>query len=240
MLGTTKPPYTLALVRGAAARARAARSASSISRRPARSVRRPHRAARRRAASGRRSSCFRARRRRSTPTSPRWPGSRRATARRSFCFGPHASSDAGRSRWSARRSVDGMFVGEPEDGLARARRARLARRTVETIPSLTFRRDGRIVPHRAHGSFTGFLDGAVSGVGPARPRQVPAAARQPAVRHRRDVARLPVLVRLLRRADPSGPQVPREERRRRSSTRSSAATASSASSSSISGATRSR
>src|SRR5262249_43480564 len=26
------------------------------------------------------------------------------------------------------------------------------------IPSLTFRRDGRIVPHRAQGSFTGFLD----------------------------------------------------------------------------------
>ena len=40
-------------------------------------------------------------------------------------------------------------------------------------------------------------------------RALRAAAREQALRHRRDQPRLPVLVRLLRRADPPGPQVPR-------------------------------
>jgi radical SAM superfamily enzyme YgiQ (UPF0313 family) len=71
-----------------------------------------------------------------------------------FCFGPHASTtpDASMQRAPA---VDGMFVGEPEDGLlALAGLDSLDR--LEEIPSLTFRRQGQIVPHRGHGTFAGF------------------------------------------------------------------------------------
>jgi radical SAM superfamily enzyme YgiQ (UPF0313 family) len=73
-----------------------------------------------------------------------------------FCFGPHASSMplASMERTPA---VDGMFVGEPEDGLV-ALAALESSDQLERIPSLTFRRAGRIVPHREHGSFTSFLD----------------------------------------------------------------------------------
>ena len=43
-----------------------------------------------------------------------------------FCFGPHASTTPAESMQRA-PDVDGMFVGEPEDGADCARRARLAR-----------------------------------------------------------------------------------------------------------------
>jgi radical SAM superfamily enzyme YgiQ (UPF0313 family) len=72
-----------------------------------------------------------------------------------FCFGPHASC-APQASMDRVPAVDGMFIGEPEDGI-------LALALLEsidelhTIPNLTFRKDGAIVPHRAHGSFTGFL-----------------------------------------------------------------------------------
>ena len=54
-------------------------------------------------------------------------------------------------------AVDGMFVGEPEDAAVAI--ARLEPDADQaSIPSLTWRKDGSIVPHRAHGSFAGFLE----------------------------------------------------------------------------------
>ena len=72
------------------------------------------------------------------------------------CFGPHASCTP---HESMRRApvVDAMIVGEPEDALE-AMGAAGSADEFDRIPSLTFRRDGHIIPHRAHGTFTGFLD----------------------------------------------------------------------------------
>jgi len=71
-----------------------------------------------------------------------------------FCFGPHASTTPSQSMQRA-PEVDGMFVGEPEDAaLALARLASL--NDLATIPSLTFRRGEQIVQHTAHGSYSGF------------------------------------------------------------------------------------
>ncbi len=71
-----------------------------------------------------------------------------------FCFGPHASTVPLEAMAKAPQ-VDGMFVGEPEDAVqALVDLEGLAH--LETIPSLVFRRNGAIVPHRAHGAFTGF------------------------------------------------------------------------------------
>jgi anaerobic magnesium-protoporphyrin IX monomethyl ester cyclase len=80
-----------------------------------------------------------------------------------FCFGPHASTTPAVSMRRA-TAVDGMFVGEPEEaalGLAKLD----AIDALQTIPSLTFRRPStalgaggdQIVPHTAHGSYSGFL-----------------------------------------------------------------------------------
>jgi anaerobic magnesium-protoporphyrin IX monomethyl ester cyclase len=75
-----------------------------------------------------------------------------------FCFGPHASTapDLSMARVTA---VDGMFVGEPEDAVLQ-----LAQLDgvdgLAAVPSLTWRSPaapGTIVPHRAQGQFTGFL-----------------------------------------------------------------------------------
>ena len=72
-----------------------------------------------------------------------------------FSFGPHASCTPLESMGRA-PAVDGMFVGEPEDGLlALANLHRLSE--VDSIPSLTYRAGATIVPHRAHGTFAGFL-----------------------------------------------------------------------------------
>jgi radical SAM superfamily enzyme YgiQ (UPF0313 family) len=71
-----------------------------------------------------------------------------------FCFGPHASTTPLASMRRA-PDVDGMFVGEPEDGVLQL--ARLADAGgLGSIASLTWRQGERIVPHSAHGSFTGF------------------------------------------------------------------------------------
>ena len=72
-----------------------------------------------------------------------------------FGFGAFASATPQQSIERA-PSVDGFFVGEPEDGLL-ALGALDSPSELGTIPSLTFRRQGQIVPHRAHGTFTGFL-----------------------------------------------------------------------------------
>jgi anaerobic magnesium-protoporphyrin IX monomethyl ester cyclase len=73
-----------------------------------------------------------------------------------FCFGPHASTAAAESMARA-AAVDGMFVGEPEDGIVQL--ASLpATEQLGDVPSLTWRTEaGTVVPHRAHGSFAGFL-----------------------------------------------------------------------------------
>lgn len=73
-----------------------------------------------------------------------------------FNFGPHASTvpDA-----SMRRApvVDGMFVGEPEDAALQLALLESLDR-LETIPSLTWRKGETVIPHTAQGSYAGFLD----------------------------------------------------------------------------------
>jgi anaerobic magnesium-protoporphyrin IX monomethyl ester cyclase len=72
-----------------------------------------------------------------------------------FCFGPHASTTPAVSMKRA-AGVDGMFVGEPEEAaLALAKIESID--ALQAIPSLTFRRGEQIVPHTSHGSYSGFL-----------------------------------------------------------------------------------
>ena len=71
-------------------------------------------------------------------------------------FGPHASTTP-QAAMERAAGVDGMFVGEPEDGLLALAALDSFDRAAD-VPSLTYRERGQIVPHRAHGSFTGFLD----------------------------------------------------------------------------------
>ncbi|HEX4567378.1 MAG TPA: radical SAM protein, partial [Vicinamibacterales bacterium] len=72
-----------------------------------------------------------------------------------FCFGPHASTTPHASMLRS-PDVDGMFVGEPEDAAVQLAQAGSIE-DLSTIPSITWRRNGTIVPHAAHGSFAGFL-----------------------------------------------------------------------------------
>jgi radical SAM superfamily enzyme YgiQ (UPF0313 family) len=53
-------------------------------------------------------------------------------------------------------AVDGMFVGEPEDAVLQLA-ALDSMDGLGDVPSLTWRSHGAVVPHRAHGSFSGFL-----------------------------------------------------------------------------------
>jgi anaerobic magnesium-protoporphyrin IX monomethyl ester cyclase len=72
-----------------------------------------------------------------------------------FCFGPHASAAPAESMARA-AAVDGMFVGEPEDGAVQLAGLSSIERLGD-VPSLTWRRGPTVVPHRQHGSFSGFL-----------------------------------------------------------------------------------
>jgi radical SAM superfamily enzyme YgiQ (UPF0313 family) len=72
-----------------------------------------------------------------------------------FCFGPHASTTPAESMARAPQ-VDGMFVGEPEDGALELAALPTANE-IGNVASLTYRRGDEVIPHRAHGSFTGFL-----------------------------------------------------------------------------------
>ena len=73
-----------------------------------------------------------------------------------FCFGPHASTAAAASMARAPQ-VDGMFVGEPEDGLVQLATLPSLDRLAE-IATLTWRTPtGSVVPHRAHGTFAAFM-----------------------------------------------------------------------------------
>jgi anaerobic magnesium-protoporphyrin IX monomethyl ester cyclase len=72
-----------------------------------------------------------------------------------FCFGPHASTAPAESMARA-TLVDGMFVGEPEDAMLQLALLPSIDRAGE-VSSLTWRTAaGAVVPHRAHGSFTRF------------------------------------------------------------------------------------
>lgn len=74
-----------------------------------------------------------------------------------FCFGPHAST-APLLSMERVRDVDGMLVGEPEDGALQLAKLPSVSALAE-VPNLTWRQaDGSIAPHRAHGSYSGFLD----------------------------------------------------------------------------------
>lgn len=74
-----------------------------------------------------------------------------------FCFGPHASTVPQLSMARVPQ-VDGMFVGEPEEAAVQLATLDSVSKAGE-IASLTFRiPDGSVVPHRAHGSYGGFLD----------------------------------------------------------------------------------
>ncbi len=73
-----------------------------------------------------------------------------------FSFGPQASC-APEEAMRRAPAVDGMFVGEPEDGLV-ALAALDSVASLDAIPSLTFRRGPAVVPHRAHGTFVGSLE----------------------------------------------------------------------------------
>ncbi len=76
-----------------------------------------------------------------------------------FCFGPHASTTPAESMARA-AVVDGMFVGEPEDGAVELA-ALSSLNEIGNVASLTYRRGGEVIPHRAHGSFTGFLEAPI-------------------------------------------------------------------------------
>jgi anaerobic magnesium-protoporphyrin IX monomethyl ester cyclase len=73
-----------------------------------------------------------------------------------ICFGPHASTAPAESMARA-IAVDGMLVGEPEDGLVQIAGLESVNQ-FDQVPSLTYRRGTEVMPHRAHGSFAAFLD----------------------------------------------------------------------------------
>jgi len=71
-----------------------------------------------------------------------------------FCFGPHASTVPALSMARAPQ-VDGMFVGEPEDAIVQLALLDSVEK-VGDVDSLTWRVGTVVVPHRTHGSFTRF------------------------------------------------------------------------------------
>ena len=72
------------------------------------------------------------------------------------CFGPHASTTPAESMARA-AGIDGMFVGEPEDGALQLAALESFERAGD-VPNLTWRQAGAVFPHRAHGSYAGFKD----------------------------------------------------------------------------------
>ncbi len=72
-----------------------------------------------------------------------------------FSFGPQASCTPQEAMARA-PELDGLLVGEPEDGALQLAALDSTDR-LDEVPNLIFRRNGAIVTHRAHGSFTGFL-----------------------------------------------------------------------------------
>lgn len=72
-----------------------------------------------------------------------------------FCFGPHASTVPAESMQRA-PEIDGIFVGEPEDGVMQLAALDSLDRRGE-VPSLTWRNGSVVFPHRSHGGFSGFM-----------------------------------------------------------------------------------
>jgi radical SAM superfamily enzyme YgiQ (UPF0313 family) len=72
-----------------------------------------------------------------------------------FCFGPHASTTPRQSMLRA-PAVDGMFVGEPEDAAVQLALLPSAN-DLSSIGSLTWRRGDTVHANTAHGSYSGFL-----------------------------------------------------------------------------------
>jgi radical SAM superfamily enzyme YgiQ (UPF0313 family) len=70
------------------------------------------------------------------------------------CFGPHASASPRESMERA-ADVDAMIVGEPEDAVVELASLE-SFGDADRIASLTVRRDGTILPHRLHGSYSAF------------------------------------------------------------------------------------
>jgi len=74
-----------------------------------------------------------------------------------FCFGPHAST-VPHLAMARVPAVDGMFVGEPEEAAVQLASV-TSRAELAQIASLTWRTEsGEVIPHRAHGSYSGFLN----------------------------------------------------------------------------------
>jgi radical SAM superfamily enzyme YgiQ (UPF0313 family) len=72
-----------------------------------------------------------------------------------YCFGPHASTAPLESMQRVPQ-VDGMFVGEPEDAIVQLAQLPSADRATD-VPSVIWRDDtGAIRPHRSHGTFARF------------------------------------------------------------------------------------
>ncbi len=72
-----------------------------------------------------------------------------------ICFGPHASTTPAESMARAPQ-VDGMIVGEPEDAAVQLALVGSFDNAGD-VASLTWRHDGTAQPHRAHGTYAGFL-----------------------------------------------------------------------------------
>ena len=73
-----------------------------------------------------------------------------------FCFGPHASTAPAQSM-ARSPQVDGMFVGEPEDGVQQLAALDSIEQLGE-IASLTWRHHETVMPHRTQGTYSGFLN----------------------------------------------------------------------------------
>ena len=71
------------------------------------------------------------------------------------CFGPHCSTTPAESMARA-VEVDGMLVGEPEEGAVQLA-ALPSFLEAREVPALTWRHDGTVFPHRQHGSYREFL-----------------------------------------------------------------------------------
>ena len=71
-----------------------------------------------------------------------------------FCFGPHASTAPVLSM-NRVPEVDGMFVGEPEEAIVQLALLESTDRLGD-VESLTWRVNGTVMPHHAHGSFSRF------------------------------------------------------------------------------------
>ena len=71
-----------------------------------------------------------------------------------FTFGPHASCAPEESMHRA-PDVDGVLVGEPEEAVAALARSQ-GMDDLRRIDSLCFRANGGVIPHRARGRYNGF------------------------------------------------------------------------------------